>query len=212
MLCLSLHGPDRAVVWQEVSPETSTASDDSGAAPWTVVTSPSAASRAAAVAAAAAAAVAAAAAGPSGPAADEAMSPLVARSAAQAAGEGEAEDGVPAEKCPEAAIVGKAPGESATAQLVAAQRQGMAAGAAPVPAPEEEPTAAAATTRTAAAGAGAAAQNPTHGSGHPAKALGVPPVIAEGGEDLEEISDAEGAAAAGGADSDVDEDWGEDWN
>ncbi|KAK9831470.1 hypothetical protein WJX81_008364 [Elliptochloris bilobata] len=41
--------------------------------------------------------------------------------------------------------------------------------------------------------------------------LGVPPAIAEGGEDLEEISDADGAAA-GGADSDVDEDWGEDWN
>ena len=53
-------------------------------------------------------------------------------------------------------------------------------------------------------------------SGNPVRALGVPPAIAEGGEDLEEISDAEGAAAAGGGDinvgEDVDEDWGEDWN
>jgi hypothetical protein len=33
---------------------------------------------------------------------------------------------------------------------------------------------------------------------------------AAGGEDLEDISDAEGAAAGGG-ESDVDEDWGGDW-
>ena len=198
---------------QEVSPETSTASDDSGAAPWTVVTSPSAASHAAAAAAAAAVAAAGAgAASRAGSAADEAMSPLAAVSDAREGSDSEVPGSNTSAREPNTV-------KEASSAKASAGEAGGRSGACPAPKQALASTAkTGAAAPASAADAQAAATGAAAGLGvansvsnvNPVKGPSVPPAIAEAGEDLEEISDDEGAAAAGG-ESDVDEDWGGDW-